>query len=109
TLTERIASLKQASYNTSDAPIRDDLARRCLERWRSQSPFADDSYFAQRLVMDGMTEEVFLCILGESIEAVRDRIPNLPTWLKEIAEAFSHSASVATNTISFPKSLGDQV
>ena len=89
-MTERIATLRTAPYkprNKGDA----EKAERRLQRWRSQPPFSEDLPFAQRLATAGITEDDFRELLGEPIEAVRDRLPP-PKWLSEFAEAFSRAA-----------------
>lgn len=109
-LTERIASLKIAR---SQSEINAELARRRIERWKSQAPFDKDNYFAQRLATDGISEEEFFRILGEPIEAVRDRaappqgncFPTPPTWLTQLARAFSRSP--ASEPMTFPEALKD--
>ncbi len=72
---------------TPEAELNTDLARRCVQRWRAQDPFATDSYFTQRLATDGLSEAEFYRLLGESIEAVQGRVPP-PDWLTGFAQAF---------------------
>jgi type 2 lantibiotic biosynthesis protein LanM len=88
TLTERLVSLRRKEREKS-AAVDNDLAKRRLERWRTQSPFATGSYFAQRLAMDNTTEDELLRALGESIEAVAQRCAESPAWLNELSQAFS--------------------
>ncbi len=92
TLAERIATLPgdRASYSPGDD---DELGRRRLQRWRSQPPFPTDSYFAQRLALDGIDEDQLLYILGEPVESLHRRLSQMPAWLLELAEAFAHPAS----------------
>ncbi len=85
TLTERIASLNQKLNIDFNA----DLAQRLIERWKGQSSFTTDSYFAERLAIDNINEEKFLSLLGEPIEAVKQRCSEIPTWLEQLAQAFS--------------------
>src|SRR5262245_1928489 len=88
TLTERAAS--QVSAPPRLQPPHDaDLAGRRLRRWRSGPPLAEGPAFARRLALDGLSEERFLALLSEPIEAVRDRFPRPPDWLTELAESFS--------------------
>jgi type 2 lantibiotic biosynthesis protein LanM len=89
TLTERLASLREAQAETANVTLNAELAHRRLERWRSQLPFQDGSAFAQRLATDELSEEEFYHLLGEPIEAVQDRYPAPPAWLVGLAEAFS--------------------
>src|SRR5262249_13491289 len=67
-LTERIAELRQAP-TTSQTPIEAALAAETLALWRANSPFDKDSYFAERLAMDGIGEAEFTRILGMPVEA----------------------------------------
>jgi hypothetical protein len=75
TLTERIASLRAVQHSLPDVEINAAYAGRRLQRWRSQPPFSTGCYFAQRLAMDGTSEDEFLYLLGEPIAAVHGRFP----------------------------------
>jgi len=92
-LTERMVSIPTVQNQMQNVEINADLAERRMQRWKSQFPFTTDTYFTQRLVIDGMTEEELLYLLGEPIEAVQNRFRNCPYWLTEIAEAFVHFGS----------------
>lgn len=74
-------------------------ATRRLERWRSQTPFGNDDYFAQRLELDGLTEEKLLYLLGEPVEALRHRLANEPAWLAEFLTSLSHSGVEQPETV----------
>lgn len=93
TLTERIASLRAVKHKAQNSQVNTDLAEQRMQRWRSQSPFTIGPYFAQRLAMDGITEEEFRRLLGEPTDAVRDYLPATPSWLTNLVKAFSHPAS----------------
>ncbi len=93
TLKERIASFPSVRTQVLNVEVNAELAQRRIQRWKSQPPFSTDSNFAQRLAIDGITEEEFLCLLGEPIEAVQNSFANFPDWLAGIAEAFAHSNS----------------
>lgn len=88
TLAERITSLGIPRPEIMQG-IDSSLATRRLERWRSQTPFSNDNYFAQRLEMDGLTEETLLYLLGEPVEALHHRMANDPPWLAELLMSFS--------------------
>lgn len=98
TLTERIASLhamqsdRACAYESipPDIKINTKLQQRRMQRWKSQSPFTNDSYFSQRLAIDSITEDEFFHLLGEPIEAVQNSLGELPDWLTQISEAFVH-------------------
>ena len=101
TAAERIASLHAAQrkpLNEGDS----ERAERRLRQWRAQFTFTTDSYFARHLAMAGINEDEFRRLLGEPIEAVRDRLP-IPEWLAEFAQAFSRPA--AAHSLSFPEAL----
>ena len=102
-LSERITSLKAVQNKTLNADIDRDLAQRRLDRWKTQSPFDKDSYFAQRLATEGINEAEFMRILGEPVEAVRDRLSSLPVWLTDFAQAFAQPA--AAEPMTFPEPL----
>lgn len=88
TLSERIASLQTVQRQEVDREIESEDAIAYLQRWRSQSPFNTGSYFAQRLAMDGLSENEFLFLLGEPIEALQSRCLDPPGWLLCLSEAF---------------------
>ncbi len=89
TLTERLATLRVSreesqptrGYNVEQAMYK-------LKQWREQKPFDTDTYFADRLMMDDITEDDLLLLLGEPIEAVQKRASETPGWLIELARAF---------------------
>jgi type 2 lantibiotic biosynthesis protein LanM len=91
TLAERIPSLSVAALEKMQH-IDSSTATRRLERWRSQTPFGNDDYFAQRLELDGLTEEKLLYLLGEPVEALHHRLASEPSWLHEFLTSISHSA-----------------
>lgn len=84
TLSEHIQ--KQLSSRKIDV----ELAKRRVQKWQSQPAFATQSNFAQRLANNGITEEEFFNLLGETDEAVRDSFSTPPKWLTDITSAFSH-------------------
>ncbi|MBW4623886.1 MAG: type 2 lantipeptide synthetase LanM family protein [Cyanosarcina radialis HA8281-LM2] len=99
-LAERIVLLKNPKFSSK---INLKLAQSYIDRWKAQAPFDQDSYFNQRLATENITEKELLNILGESIETVRDRLPKPPTWLTELARAFSRTPAVEPMT--FPEAL----
>jgi len=68
-------------------------AERWLQRWGSLPALARDALLAQRLASAGLTEAEFRQLLGESIEAVRDRVGGAgrtrPDWLMQIEAALA--------------------
>jgi hypothetical protein len=88
TLPERIALLRASSHKTVVVEVDTDLSARRLQSWKSQPPFDKDTYFAQRLSSDEITEEDFRRVLGEPLEALRARSSEVPAWLTEIEKGF---------------------
>ena len=99
TLKERIASLRTNQKKTTNTNIDSDktLARQRLQKWKSQSPFTEESYFAQRLAMDEISEEQLLQILGEPAEAIKNRCSNVPDELIELAKTLFAPYDSQTN------------
>ncbi|RCJ19619.1 lanthionine synthetase [Nostoc minutum NIES-26] len=93
TLTERIASLHTIQCDRTN--INTQLQQRQMQRWKSQSPFSNNSYFSQRLAIDGVTEDEFCQLLGEPIEAVQNRYRELPDWLTQLNQAFARPDSIS--------------
>jgi class II lanthipeptide synthase len=106
TLTQRLTSLHTIQRKMPSLAADAAHSERRLQRWRSQAPLSNNSVFAQRLTMDGLSEEELLHLLGEPIEAVHDRFPTPPAWLLELAEAFSHPPS--SEPIPLPEKVRDQ-
>jgi type 2 lantibiotic biosynthesis protein LanM len=88
-LSDRIASWMAIKDRNLNLEMDAEVAQRWIQRWRSQPPFDKDTYFDRRLATANITEAEFLHILGEPIEAVRDRSSNPPDWLIELERAFS--------------------
>jgi type 2 lantibiotic biosynthesis protein LanM len=88
TLAERVASMRQAPSENRAAVIDSDLAARRMASWQSQPPFSTDSYFAQRLQMEGLSEDELFHLLGEPSEAIQHRLPHKPEWLEKLEQAF---------------------
>ena len=79
TLAERSALARTGERARPTGALDAALARRRLQRWRSQPPFTTESLFAQRLAMDGLSEEDCLVLLGERADVVHaDRPAALP-------------------------------
>jgi type 2 lantibiotic biosynthesis protein LanM len=93
TLAERIATLSGDGDAYAHRNHSAELGRQRLQRWRSQPPFSDDLFFAQRLVLDGIDEARLAPILGEPVESLHGRLSSLPAWLVALAEAYGQPAS----------------
>jgi type 2 lantibiotic biosynthesis protein LanM len=105
TLSERIASLPPTPDKKLNVKINSELAEQRMQSWRKQSPFIDDSFFAQRLEIDKITEDEFFYILGEPIETLRERFPNSPQWLVNLAEVFSYPTASKPEPLPYPDEL----
>jgi type 2 lantibiotic biosynthesis protein LanM len=87
TLQERADLFRQAVPTGQESdPV---LARQRETRWREQIPFRQESSFAQRLALVGLTSSQFRDIVGAPIELIRDRLSASPCWLNTLKEAFS--------------------
>lgn len=91
TLTERLATRRSARRVGPDAAVDAGLAARRLQRWREQSPFDREDFFARRLAMDQLGEDELLYLLGEPIAAVSQRFPAPPLWLDRFTNLFESS------------------
>jgi type 2 lantibiotic biosynthesis protein LanM len=94
-LTERLATLPAAAARPNLSPAEEDAARSRLQAWKEQPPFTNGALFAQRLAADRLGEDDLLYLLGESGEALRDRVPQLPQWLTRLAAALADPAAAA--------------
>ena len=104
-LSERISSLPKTKNARLGAEVNSELAQRRIERWRKQSPFTDNSYFAQRLGLDGITEDELFYLLGEPMEALKERSPAPPTWLINLAQALSAPTNPNPESLPLPEKL----
>jgi type 2 lantibiotic biosynthesis protein LanM len=90
TLAERLAVFHTNPTGISlGATANLDLASRRLQKWKAQSPFESGSIFADRLALDGTTEEELGILLGLPIETLRAFVPQLPPWLCTLTQAFA--------------------
>lgn len=109
TLTERLTLLRtqapdQRLIGNSDP----ERARRKLESWKAQCPFDKESYFAERLAMDEMTEEDLLVLLGEAGSARQEHMHEIPDWLSELALAFESPLSSEATDLFAPPHESDE-
>ncbi len=88
-LRERLATLQKWSppqaieqHNRS--------AQQKLQRWQQIDAFQKGGNFSERLAADGLTEDDFLVLLGESAAAIQQRTP-VPDWLNQLAEIVEHT------------------
>ena len=92
-LPERISSEIPHPYkHPTTPPSNVNLGRKRLQRWKEQIAFKQEGRFAERLALDGLTEEDLLGLLVEPVEALQDRIPTPLPWLEELLQAFDDTA-----------------
>jgi type 2 lantibiotic biosynthesis protein LanM len=102
TLAERIDA---PPATTREHPVDAEAARQAFDAWRTQEPFDQESFFAQRLELDGITEDDLLDLLKESAEAMKARFGQSPPWLDTIAEAFSRTDGLSADPLPLPEKL----
>jgi type 2 lantibiotic biosynthesis protein LanM len=91
TLAERLAALNTLRASTS-FPLTEQASKR-MQRWQTQYVFKEVLAFAERLEMDGMTEEDLLTLLALPGETLRPALLSGSIWLEELARAFEGSSS----------------
>lgn len=92
TLPERLASLRAQSARKATVAVGNaEQIERRLHKWKSQPPFDQSTFFADRLAQDGAAEEDLCMLLGEPIEAVQARMAQPPEWLLTLTRAFALS------------------
>ncbi|HXO39753.1 MAG TPA: DUF4135 domain-containing protein, partial [Candidatus Acidoferrum sp.] len=73
-----------------------ELAAETLALWKASSPFDKDSYFADRLAMEGISEDEFTRLLGTPVEAF-DGNGTAPQWVHILSRAYSGHAEPLNN------------
>ena len=79
-LTERLSRFREIEDRTH-IPFDRELAAEILGMWRASSPFDKGSYFADRLAIEGITEDEFTRLLGTSVEELSGNAA-LPEWVQ---------------------------
>jgi type 2 lantibiotic biosynthesis protein LanM len=105
TLIERVGSFTDTESRSRNTVADVEKVERLMKRWRSQRLFATDSYFAQRLATDGVTEDDLFVCLSEPVEALHARLVETQTWLEQLFQAFSRPPAVAP--LPLPETLLD--
>ncbi len=78
-------------------PLEDETTRFRWNSWKSQPPFDEETYFAQRLALDALTEEQFRSFIAEPAETLRERFRQTPAWLAELRQTFSQTNGTASH------------
>src|SRR5205814_10123820 len=90
TLAERLAVLRTDTTGISgDAHGNLDVAKRRLRKWKAQSPFERVPFFADRLALEGTTEDELSRLLGMPLETLQSSVTQPPAWLLTLAQAFA--------------------
>jgi hypothetical protein len=112
TLAERITLLNIFNSQASQNQINFKTAQQRMQRWREKNPFMSDVDWAERLKLDGITEEEFLNILGTPMEAIGDRVAcpedsrfSPPKWLSQIEQTFTKFATSDSHIFPPPEML----
>ena len=83
-----------------------EIGSRRLQRWRSQSPFDDESIFAQRLASEGLDADLFDRIVGaSSMDPSVQQLPGLP-WVSKLGSAYAQPALTVVETPPGEEMLG---
>jgi type 2 lantibiotic biosynthesis protein LanM len=90
-LTERLSRSRQTEDSTQIAIDRE-LAAETLALWRASSPFDKDSCFADRLAMEGISEDEFTRLLGTPVEAFGGN-GTVPQWVQMLSRAYTGPAA----------------
>lgn len=107
TLAERTVSLNRFHKNISNVQVKTDLAKQKWNKWKLQSPFTTGSHFTERLAMEGITEDKFLELLGETAKTIQNRFSKSPSWIAGLEKAFSCFES-STQKLPLSKLLPEQ-
>ncbi|HEX4203980.1 MAG TPA: type 2 lanthipeptide synthetase LanM, partial [Ktedonobacteraceae bacterium] len=104
-LAERSAS-RQAQAYTHNVRSEEatEVARERLQDWKNQKPFDHSSFFADRLALDGLTEQDLLDLLAEATAEMHARTRTPPDWLHTLREAFATPLD-ANSELWFPRTL----
>ncbi len=93
TLNERITSLQLDHKRSKNLTNHNVPSNHKINRWKSQSPFDKENYFAQRLDAANITEADLDYFLNESTEVFKTRCFDPPDWSLEIIQAFDNNFS----------------
>ncbi|QSV63560.1 MAG: type 2 lantipeptide synthetase LanM [Dolichospermum sp. DL01] len=96
----RAMSLKERIVaNSEELGYDSELGYKRFQRWKSASSFANSSLFVQKLVTEGITEEEFCRILGQSVA------PIPLSWVEEIQQIYEYLGEKDITTVLSNSSL----
>jgi type 2 lantibiotic biosynthesis protein LanM len=98
-LAERLAVDTRPPHGAPADPEALSCALGRLADWRSQTPFEQDVWFAQRLLFDGLDEPGLLRLLAEPDDALLSRLPESPAWVDAVEEQLSRSSSAPATAL----------
>ena len=108
TLSERLAGRPTAApHRAGSDPARRDQVEGRLQQWKAQPPFQSGSFFAERLALDGLTEQDLLALLEEPLEDMQARLP-LPEWLQTLRQILA-ARDASTSLSGFLPALDEKV
>src|SRR5205085_10447940 len=107
-LLERLAAFRSCKEQTRAIEDCDDAAEQRVREWREQRPFDQSGYWAQRLSLDGISEDEFRHLMCESVAAVQARFSSPPEWLAELARAFSLPEQFKDEVFTLPEPLREK-
>ncbi|HET8844663.1 MAG TPA: hypothetical protein VFN35_24545, partial [Ktedonobacteraceae bacterium] len=108
TLAERTAgwSVQDATRLLSDNDGKE-KAERALQSWKARRPFNTGTFFAERLAMDGITEQDLLALLQEPLESLQERLdqPTVPDWVTDLLEALQTDSTAFSSGEAYEKTF----
>lgn len=84
TLKERLTIMRSYHILTTHNDTEIDRGEQRLQLWKSQYPFINGNYFAQRLAAGGLTETELLYLLGKRPKPSCSNLPITIDWLEHI-------------------------
>ncbi|HLZ63539.1 MAG TPA: type 2 lanthipeptide synthetase LanM, partial [Ktedonosporobacter sp.] len=89
TLSERISLWHGNEGRNFSEQEQGELAAQKLQWWKEQEPFNKEGYFAERLAIDGLSEEELSCLLAEPGMSLPEGISERPAWLDRLIQSFT--------------------
>jgi hypothetical protein len=90
TLRERLALLRREAGRLPELETGDATgAERALHAWHAQPPFDQETLWAERLALEGISEAELAVLLGERGETGWARLVEPPAWVDELEHVFA--------------------
>jgi hypothetical protein len=100
-LKERFALLDAVQLKKNTVNIDQNLTDFRIKQWKDQAPFSSGDWFQRRLSVNGITPEIFRCLLGEPIDAVQQRSTSTSNWLKDFTQAYTFQQNTGRKAFDF--------